>query len=211
MLRTFFVLYLLRMLHPMQLHAQAAAGIDQFICGDATSLQANVPGVGESGTWSVISGTAVFADDTDALTSVTGLSLGENILMWGYVNPLGASSDVVSIWSYDPAVPPANAGPDQTIVGPPFTATMNASGCQASPCICFWTVVAGTGVITYPNDPLATISQLPPGSTVLRWTCNNGPCGSTSDDVILSTFVWTGIHDSEAPAAGLRYNSSTMT
>ncbi len=83
----------------------AAAGPDQLICGTyETVLDANTPVIG-TGTWTVLSGTAVFADANDPGTSVSGLSLGENVLVWTLDpgNACGPGSDEVVITVGDPA------------------------------------------------------------------------------------------------------------
>jgi len=114
----------------VQANAQANAGPDQEVCGTSTTLQANPPIPGDSGFWSLISGNATFVDATDALTTVTTLAFGENVLLWNYTDAGGTTTtDQVSIWAFDPLAPAANAGPDQTIVGPPFTAQLAGSIC----------------------------------------------------------------------------------
>jgi gliding motility-associated-like protein len=65
----------------------AYAGPDQvleYIFG--TTLEANVPDIFETGKWSISSGTGEFDDDTNPEASVTGLSLGENTLLWTVTN-----------------------------------------------------------------------------------------------------------------------------
>lgn len=175
--------------------AQVDAGPDQEVCGTSATLQANVPGPGESGFWSCADPGVSFIDNTDPLTTVNGLSFGENDLMWAYITPAGATSDVVSIWAYDPAAPVASAGPDQTITGPPYIAIMGASGCSVFPCTCQWVVVAGTVTITDPTDPNTTMTGFGIGTTTLTWYCNNGGCGSSSDQIAINTFSWTGIDE----------------
>jgi gliding motility-associated-like protein len=59
----------------------------------ATLLDGDLTG-NEAGVWSLISGSATFADDTDAKTEVTKLGLGDNILRWSVTN--GACTDPVS-------------------------------------------------------------------------------------------------------------------
>lgn len=129
---------------------------------------------------------------------MTDLDFGENVLLWTYINGFGATTDEVSIWAFDPLAPAASAGPDQTIVGPPFTAQLSGSAC-IEPCSCTWTLVAGTGVITDVTDPNVVITGLFVGTTILTWTCINGPCGATSDTISINAFIWTGIEN--APLA----------
>ncbi|MFN7014074.1 MAG: GEVED domain-containing protein, partial [Bacteroidia bacterium] len=56
-----------------------------------------------------------------------------------------------------------------------------------------WTVVSGTATITSPNSPTSTVTGLILGSSAtLRWTIDNGRCGSTFDDVTISTPIGIG-------------------
>jgi gliding motility-associated-like protein len=66
---------------------KADAGPDlvlEYLFG--TNLIANEPGNNESGKWSVFSGTGEFSDDSKGTTEVSGLKLGENILLWRVSN-----------------------------------------------------------------------------------------------------------------------------
>ncbi|MBK9449656.1 MAG: hypothetical protein IPN95_09595 [Bacteroidetes bacterium] len=50
-----------------------------------------------------------------------------------------------------------------------------------------WTIVSGPGVITSVNSNTSTVTGLVVGSpTTLRWTISNGPCATTSDDVVVT-------------------------
>src|SRR5690606_40477 len=64
----------------------ANAGADQNVCVDNAILAANAVAAGEAGTWTVTSGTGVFADANDPTTTVSGLSAGENIFVWTISN-----------------------------------------------------------------------------------------------------------------------------
>lgn len=172
--------------------ASSFAGPDQFICGTATTLEAEPLASGESGFWSVVVGNATFNNSSDPTTFVTDLEFGENVLMWTKITPNGASPDNVSIWCYNSAMPLANAGPDQVVTAPPGTAVMNASA-PIPPAVCFWTFVQGSGVIVDANDPNTTVGGITIGPNILSWNCDNGPCGSSSDDVIIEGTEVVGI------------------
>src|SRR5690606_8527036 len=60
----------------------ADAGEDQDVCIDEVTLAANAVGAGESGKWTVLSGSGNFADDTDPTTQVSGLTAGLNQFVW---------------------------------------------------------------------------------------------------------------------------------
>jgi len=77
------------------------AGIDQSLCNQTTAtLSANVPGVG-TGSWSVISGTAVVTSPTSASSGVTGLTIGaSSVLRWTIANsPCTSTTDDITIFS----------------------------------------------------------------------------------------------------------------
>jgi gliding motility-associated-like protein len=85
----------------------AYAGPDQvleYLFG--TTLTATEPRSDEEGTWSVISGTGEFSPATGAITELTGLSVGENIILWTVTNDVcPASNDYASIVVNDLVIP----------------------------------------------------------------------------------------------------------
>ena len=63
-----------------------------------TTLNARLNNISDAGIWSVVSGKAVFNDNTSASTSVSGLSSGKNELLWTVRNGVcPPSSDTVNI------------------------------------------------------------------------------------------------------------------
>lgn len=170
----------------------ADAGPDQFICGTTTMLQANIPGVGESGFWDGGASGAVFTDPTDPLTEVSNLPYGVTGLTWVHIAPTGASSDMVSIWAYDAAMPFADAGPDQVIMAPSNYAYLAGSP-PIAPTFCSWTVISGSCSIANPTDPYTVVTDLGIGWTVLQWACDNGPYGVSTDQVTIQMMLSTGI------------------
>ena len=161
----------------------ANAGADQNICAATATLAANAATVG-TGTWTVESGTGVFGTASSATTSVTGLSVGTNVLRWTISNaPCSASYDEVTI-VVTGGITTANAGPDQNILAPATSATLAAnvatSGTGA------WSVVSGTGVVSTPSSPTSTVTGLVTGSVTLRWTISNTGCTSSTDDVVIT-------------------------
>ena len=59
----------------------ADAGSDQGGCEPTVSLNAGL-GNGQTGTWSVFSGTASFSSISSPLASVSGLAVGDNLFVW---------------------------------------------------------------------------------------------------------------------------------
>ncbi|HRH38523.1 MAG TPA: gliding motility-associated C-terminal domain-containing protein, partial [Flavobacteriales bacterium] len=168
----------------------ASAGVDQELCTPATSttLEGNAVVFPATGSWTVVTGTGVFADASDPTTTVSGLSIGTNTFRWTIVNePCGTSQDDVTITVFDNTQASANAGSDQQICTP--TASVTLSGNTANfPAVGTWVFVSGTGSLSDPNAPNATLSGLSPGTVVLQWNIDNGPCGSTTDNVTIEIF-----------------------
>ncbi len=64
----------------------ANAGSDQTICEKSTTLEANQVAMGETGKWSLISGSASFSSMNNPNAMVAGLANGVNILQWEISN-----------------------------------------------------------------------------------------------------------------------------
>lgn len=160
----------------------ADAGSDQLVCSSSTMLGGNQAGSGV-GTWTLVSGSGVFDNPNNPSSGVSGLSVGTNVFRWTITNgSCPPSSDDVSIGRVD-QTSPANAGPDQNICT--STAILNANVPQSG--TGSWILVSGTGTIANPNLATTTVSGLGNGENIFRWTITNLPCGSTSDEVIIST------------------------
>jgi gliding motility-associated-like protein len=163
----------------LSLPTTAAAGPDQSICSTSSSLAGNTP-VSGTGIWSVVSGSATFANAQSPTTSVTGLSIGTNILRWTISNgSCTPSSDEVSITVDNNPVAP-NAGTDQSVCT--NSVTMNATASTGG----VWTLISGNGTITNPNSATTTITGLNTGVNIFRWTIPGGSCPSASDDVSIT-------------------------
>jgi len=171
----------------------ANAGPDQETCFDTSSMQANTPLPTEIGFWALSSGTATITDASDPMTTVTGIDFGQSVLRWTIITSVDTSTDQVSIMRYyaDPAIP--YAGPDQTLIAPPFSATMGAAP-PIFPQVCTWSVIQGTGVFSNPNSYYATVTDLSLGANIFRWTSDSGICHPLStDDVVITVELSTSI------------------
>lgn len=142
------------------------------VCGPDAQLNAS-PGPG--GTWSLISGSGVFADPNLATTAVSGLSLGTNTFQWLLVNGVCRDSAQVSIESLIP--PLADPGPNDTVCG--FNYQFNPGnllpGEKGE-----WAMITGTGVIDSLNLPQANVSGLSIGSNLAQWIVYNPGCSDTA-------------------------------
>lgn len=93
-------------------------GPDMTLCESEgfINLSANSVGAGETGTWSVISGSGVFADANDPNTEVTGLS-GTTVLQWTINSGVcPASSDAITITSGGIAAAAVSISPGTSVV-----------------------------------------------------------------------------------------------
>ncbi|MBK9195923.1 MAG: hypothetical protein IPO17_13305 [Flavobacteriales bacterium] len=165
-----------------------SAGPDQSVCATSATLAATLPFSQAPHNWTVISGTGSFVNSIDPGTVVNGLSIGANVFQWNVdYATCGSANDQVTITRFDPALAPATAGPDQELCLPTNSTTL-AANTAAAPAVGTWTVINGTGTFANANSPTSGVSGLSVGINRYRWTINNGPCGNTQDDVIVTVF-----------------------
>lgn len=85
----------------------ANAGPDQVL--DylfSTNLDASTPDINETGNWSVFSGSGSFSDPNFAMSSVSDLSVGKNVLLWSITNGVCPPAvDSVTITVQDLIIP----------------------------------------------------------------------------------------------------------
>jgi gliding motility-associated-like protein len=83
------------------------AGPDQVLEYQfTTGLNANDPGINETGSWSVFSGSGKFINSSTASTTVSNLSIGKNVFIWTITNQVcPASSDSLTITVHDLVIP----------------------------------------------------------------------------------------------------------
>ena len=168
----------------------ANAGLDQSVCGTSTRLAGNAGATGETGTWTIISGTVPpgqpFSPDANTPNATfTGIAGQTYDLVWTIVNtasPVGCSvnEDHVSI-TFNTAGPTiVDAGPPQTICG----TTVGLAGNDPAPNLGLWTVAGTTTGGSFIDDTrFDTDFTGTPGKTyTLYWTIRNG-CGSIRDSV----------------------------
>ncbi len=82
----------------------ADAGADQDLCVNDALLAGSVPGTGEEGLWTLVSGTATITDPTDPGTTVTSIISYNTVLEWTVTNTVGgcSGSDQMAIVSNQP-------------------------------------------------------------------------------------------------------------
>jgi hypothetical protein len=175
----------------------ANAGPDTMLCVDFYTMQGSPLTPGVFGTWTLVSGCGVINNPNLPNTQVVDLCIGENVFVWTVDNGGSITSDAVSIFVYDAAMTNADAGMDQTIVGPQSSAFLSGTPAPIWPATCWWNWVQGNGVVVDPNDPNSMVTGLIVGDNILAWTCDNGPCGTSSDMVTIQMMMATGLASAE--------------
>lgn len=176
---------LVAVLSPCVAHASdGAAGPDQNICSTATVLSADALEVGQTGFWTVISGSAVLGNDGSPICQVTQLSPGENVFQWTILGVGPPEVDQVIVTVYDPAATVANAGPDSVLCLPTDAMQLMAVP-PAPPAIGSWASI-GVALIEDPTDPHSFVEFPSGGSVQMIWTVFNGTCGQVSDTALVS-------------------------
>ena len=169
---------------------QAMAGPDQNICADNTVLAANSPGVGEMGTWTLVSGSGLFSDPSSPTSSVGSLGFGDNVFRWTITDSGGVcagTSGDVTVTRFTAASVDAGA---PIVICSGATATL-AGTIGGSATSAVWTT-AGDGTFNNPGQLNAVytpgVNDLAAGTVVLTLTTNDplGPCPPMNDNVTLT-------------------------
>jgi uncharacterized protein (TIGR02145 family) len=164
---------------------QANAGDDQVFYNNTiqATLNANNPGVHQTGLWSVVSGEGgEFADATSPITQFTGQSCTDYVLLWSISGVCGTTSDGVNI-RFDKITTAANAGNDQDLA---ILTTSLAANTPAAGEIGQWIILSGAGgVLSDVNSPISTFSGVAGRTYTLQWTISYSTCSYLSTDVVI--------------------------
>ncbi|MFN0033169.1 MAG: PKD domain-containing protein [Flavobacteriales bacterium] len=165
------------------------AGPDQSFCTPANSatMAASAAPTPAIGTWTTIQGGGSIQSINSPTTLITNIPAGVNIYRWTVNNGLcGTFFDEVTVNIFDANSTTALAGPDQEFCagGPPIVVNMGANT-PVPPATGTWT---GPGTYT-PNNPTTAVTGLPVGTHLFTWTINNGPCGSSSDQMTVLIYA----------------------
>lgn len=151
---------------------------DATLCENSTELIAQPPDIG-TGTWSVENGDGTIANAANAVTEITNLSKGENIVRWTITKGIcSVYKDVVLTNNSTEA----NAGDDQTLCEDETTlfATKPATATGK------WTIASGSAYFSDVNATNPNITKLATGSNTFRWTVSENNCTATDEVVINS-------------------------
>jgi len=160
----------------------ANAGSNQTISSNATqvTLAANAPATGETGSWTILSGSGgSFSNANSANSTFTGNACTSYSLRWTIEGICSANYDDVSI-SFSQTNTIANAGADQT---PTSLTTTLAANQFLSWETGVWSIISGSGgSFSNANSPIASFTGLLGQGYILKWTIST--CNNTSSDQV---------------------------
>lgn len=159
----------------------AMAGIDQHICGENVTLNANTPLTG-NGNWNFISGSGTVSNSSDPFANISNLSAGTNIITWAVNNGVCLASVDTVIVTADAFPTLANAGNDVSVCSDNLILTANAPAIGTG----VWTIISGTVNVLSVNQNNSAINTIGVGTNSLRWTITNGICPASIDDIIIT-------------------------
>ncbi len=173
------------------------AGPEIALCQtNTTTISAINPDPLATGYWTVLSGTGVIANPNLPTTTVSNLSLGNNVLVWHQEYPCDQNLDPLTIHSYWGVLPAADAstcieGNSIYLCNQNYV-TLCANNPENSG-TGTWEILSGAGVIANVHNPNASVDFLAPGTNTFRWTLSNGSCdGETTSDLV---YVYVGTGD----------------
>ncbi|NJO88202.1 MAG: hypothetical protein HC831_03950, partial [Chloroflexia bacterium] len=170
---------------------------DKTVCDyDNVSISANAPSYG-TGMWVPQGGTAVVADPTNNITTVSNLINGPNTIRWilsyngcDLFDDLVITSNAVT----------ADAGSPQTLCADNTSLSAAPPGIGTGS----WSVTSGSALITNSLNRQSPVTNLGQGSNILRWTVTNVGC-SEFDEVVITNDL------PDQPDAGTDINTCNST
>jgi len=176
-------------------NAQVAdAGPDTSLCVNSYIMQGSPLPLGASGQWTIVAGCGTLTNPGIPFTSVNFLCIGTTVFQWTVDDGGSITTDQMTITVHDATMANADAGPDTIIViAPQTSAFLSGSPTPINPATCWWSWVQGSGVVVDPNDPNTSVGGLTIGGNILLWTCDNGPCGTTSDTLVIQMMLATSL------------------
>ncbi|MCP4520388.1 MAG: hypothetical protein GY827_01615, partial [Cytophagales bacterium] len=164
------------------------------LCTEEYDLQGNSLATGETGKWTVKSGSGNFADDTNPTTKVTGLGFGDNVFVWTITNSCGETKDEVKITRLEPIAGGSLTQPTGNVCADSTGLVFEVTGITGTNPVYDWTMPTG---VTQ-NGSGASI-KLNVGSNVASGTSGDvkvsisGDCPGTVD--LSATLNWDNVPD----------------
>ncbi|MCP5011921.1 MAG: hypothetical protein GY942_18235, partial [Aestuariibacter sp.] len=172
------------------------------VCEDRVVLTGSTAQVGESGQWTVGSGTGVFSPvAASESVTVTGMTAGQNTYRWTITNGAGCSGSADANVYYA-RITTADAGDDDTVCGNSGTLSGNTVLYGTGS----WST-EGTASFVNSSEPLTSVGNLSSGTNKFVWTISDNGCESR-DEVLISYFQVTADAGADATVCS---NSGSLT
>ena len=159
------------------------AGFDQNVCGTSTSMAADNPGVGYTGAWTIIYGSASIVSLNSPISLINNLAKGENRFVWTVTNNATGcvQTDTVSVFNNTLAV---NASFSEhvvcdgsvTVYGTPLPTGTTG----------LWTFTTGSGGFTTASLATTDVANLAPDQNIMRWTITKNGCTSYDEVEVIN-------------------------
>jgi hypothetical protein len=166
---------------------------DREVCSNTVTVEGTNPVFG-SGVWSISTAGANILTPSVFQTDITNLDPGNNIITWTITNGKCVSDDVITITNNEVT---SVAGGNQTICAD--ATSLNATDpalIYPNQGIGFWTNLSGNGaVIANSFMPNSAVTNLPIGTTLFRWTVEQGSCTAPDDVQITNSSVTASAND----------------
>ena len=166
----------------------ANAGTAFSVCGTSANLGA-VLNPGANGTWSVVTGTGVFADSHLDTTAVSGLSVGNNTFQWDVSSGNCHASAQVTV-TQDAVIRADGGGDADTCYNESTHFVLHAT--PPGSANGFWTVITpSSGTLENPGSATTNFTpSVAPSVSHVIWTVINGTC--TDRDTIMLNYLKGG-------------------
>ncbi len=167
-----------------------SAGEDIVGCESEQTLNADVLGAGQSGSWTASNSFVTFDNSTNPLTVARNIPAGTSELTWTITENGCFANDKLFLTNNSFSV---DAGTNQVICSDSYT----LSGSNPLTGTGAWTVVAGSGTFANPNTYISDVSNLPNGTSTFRWTVTRNLC-TASDEVSITNDLY--LAEASAPS-----------
>ncbi|MFN8282686.1 MAG: gliding motility-associated C-terminal domain-containing protein [Chitinophagales bacterium] len=171
----------------------ANAGSDDTYCDVSSfALSGSVPGAGETGTWSIISGAmdAVFLPNANTPNAVlTNVKTGVYILKWTISNGTCTTSDTKKIENQAVSTI-VNAGNDFSLCNSISSIPLSGASVNGFTTEGYWSIVSGQGTLSntnstsFPNTVTFSPATGYTGPVVLRLSAND-KCKTVTDEITI--------------------------
>ncbi len=169
-----------------------SAGEDIVGCNEAQALNADPLDGGQTGYWTANNIDVTFDNSSSPTTTARNIQKGENLLTWSITENGCYATDYMLLTNNSFTV---TVGADKTICG---TSQILQGSNPLATGTGYWSVIQGDGKIENTGAYTTTVTDLPNGSNIFRWTVIRNSC-TASDDVSITNDLYQA--SASAPSA----------